>query len=203
MHAEAASNPTRKRRSSSEDPFPVRVRLLGGFGVWVGSRAGSEGAWRLRKARSLVKLLALAPGHRLHREQVMEALWPELGMHKASNNLHQILHAARRVFETSALARGSAAASTSGYLLLRDEHLALCPDSPLWVDVEAFEQAAATALHAPLEPAAFRAAIDLYAGELLPEDRYEGWVEQRRAQLKELYLSLLSTLGALPGLSFA
>jgi predicted ATPase len=40
-------------------------------------------------------------------------------------------------------------------------------------------------------------AIDLYAGELLPEDRYEGWVEERRAQLKELYLSLLSALGAL------
>ena len=31
----------------------------------------------------------------------------------------------------------------------------------------------------------------------MPEDRYEGRVEQRRAQLKELYLSLLSTLGAL------
>ena len=48
-----------------------------------------------------------------------------------------------------------------------------------------------------MEPAAFRAAIDLYAGELLPEDRYEPWVEQRRAQLRELYLSLLLELAAL------
>jgi tetratricopeptide (TPR) repeat protein len=79
---------------------------------------------------------------------------------------------------------------------LRGEQLTLCPDSPLWVDVEAFEQAAVTARRA-LEPAAFRAGIDLYAGELLPEDRYEGWVEERRAQLKELYHSLLSALGAL------
>src|SRR5688500_8531927 len=31
MHAEAASDPSRKRRSSSEGPFPVRVRLLGGY----------------------------------------------------------------------------------------------------------------------------------------------------------------------------
>ena len=117
-------------------------------------------------------------------------------MHKASNNLHQILHAVRRALEPSALASSSAAAS-SGYLLLRDEQLILCPDSPLWVDVEAFEEAATTARHAPLEPAAFRAAIDLYAGELLPEDRYEAWVEERRAQLRELYLSLLLELGAL------
>jgi non-specific serine/threonine protein kinase len=64
------------------------------------------------------------------------------------------------------------------------------------VDVEAFQEAATTARHA-MEPAAFRVAIDLYAGELLPEDRYEGWVEERRTQLKELYLSLLLELGAL------
>jgi predicted ATPase/DNA-binding SARP family transcriptional activator/DNA-binding CsgD family transcriptional regulator len=150
----------------------------------------------LRKARSLLKLLALAPGHRLHREQVMEALWPKLGIHKSANNLHQIVHALRRALEPSALATSSSAVASSGYLLLRDEQLTLCPDSPLWVDVEAFEQTAATARHA-MEPQAFRAAIDLYAGELLPEDRYEPWVEQRRAQLRELYLSLLLELGAL------
>src|SRR3712207_2601045 len=122
MYAEATSDTTRKRRSSSEGPFPVRVRLLGGFGVWVGSRAVGEGAWHLRKARSLVKLLALAPGHALHREQVMEVLWPDLGMRRASNNLHQVLHAARRALVPSALASRSAGASSS-YLLLRDEQL--------------------------------------------------------------------------------
>src|SRR5215216_4566186 len=78
MNAEVASDPLRKRRSSSEGPFPVRLRLLGGFSVWVGSRAVGEGAWHLRKAKSLVKLLALAPGHRLHREQLMDLLLPNL-----------------------------------------------------------------------------------------------------------------------------
>jgi DNA-binding SARP family transcriptional activator len=96
MHAEAASDPSPKRRSSSEGPFPVRLRLLGGFSVWVGSRAVAEGAWRLRKAKGLVKLLALAPGHALHREQIMDLLWPELGKRAASNNLRQTLHLARR-----------------------------------------------------------------------------------------------------------
>lgn len=144
-------------------------------------------------------MLALSPGNRLHREQVMETLWPDLAPKAALNNLHYALHIARRTLEPSALDSSSA---TSRYVRLRGEQLTLCPDSPLWVDVQAFEQTAATTCHA-MEPAAFRAAIDLYAGELLPEDRYEGWVEERRAQLKELYLSLLSTLGALPGLSFA
>jgi hypothetical protein len=46
-------------------------------------------------------------------------------------------------------------------------------------------------------PAAYRAAIDLYAGELLPQDRYEAWAEQRRAELRGLYLWLLVDLASL------
>jgi tetratricopeptide (TPR) repeat protein len=65
----------------------LRVRLLGGFAVQVGSRPVPPGGWRLRKARDLVKLLALAPEHRLHREQVMELLWPERDAAAATNNL--------------------------------------------------------------------------------------------------------------------
>jgi DNA-binding SARP family transcriptional activator len=45
--------------------------MLGGFSVSVGARSVEEGEWRLRKAAGLVKLLALKPGHRMHRERVM------------------------------------------------------------------------------------------------------------------------------------
>ena len=33
--------------------------------------------------------------------------------------------------------------------------------------------------------------MDLYAGELLPEDRYEAWAEERREGLRQRYISLL------------
>ncbi len=172
-------------------PQTLRLWLLGGFGVSVGSRRIGKDEWHLRKARSLIKVLALAGGHRLHREQAMELLWPDLDPKAALNNLHYALHIARRTLEPSALDSSSA---TSRYLRLQDDQLTLCPDSPLWVDVEAFEQAAATARNF-LEPQAFRAAMDLYTGELLPQDRYEGWIEERRAHLKELYLTLPLELG--------
>jgi hypothetical protein len=57
---------------SSGAPEVVRVWLLGGFRLSVGSRTIGQDAWRLRKAASLMKLLALAPGHRLHREREMD-----------------------------------------------------------------------------------------------------------------------------------
>lgn len=168
-------------------PETVRVVLLGGFRVSVGSRTVGEGAWRLKKAASFVKLLALAPGHRLPRERMMESLWPGRDPGASANNLYHALHVARRTLEL-----------TSGkgplYLDLRDEWLALCPDGPLWVDVDAFEAAAAIARRTR-EPAAYRAALDLYAGDLLPEDRYEEWAEGRREALQRLYLTLLVELG--------
>lgn len=164
----------------------VRIWLLGEFRVSVGSRTISEDRWRLRKARSLVKLLALAPGHRLHREQLIESLWPELNRGPASNNLRYALHIARRAFhENPDLAKR--------YLSSKDEQIALCPDAQLWVDVEAFKNAVLTA-RSIRQPAAYRAAVELYAGELLPDDRYEEWTQNRREELIRSYLTLLVEL---------
>src|SRR5215211_5425838 len=164
-------------------PQTLRVWLLGGFKVSIGLRSIGEQEWRLKKAASLVKLLALAPGHRMHREQAMELLWPDLEPEAALNNLHYALHVARRTLEPPT-ALASSTACRYHLVRLRGEQLLLCPDSPVWVDVEAFEEAAGTARHV-LEPAAYRAAIELYSGELLPQDRYERWAEERRAQLRE------------------
>jgi predicted ATPase/DNA-binding SARP family transcriptional activator/DNA-binding CsgD family transcriptional regulator len=170
-------------------PEVVRVWLLGGFRVSVGSRTIDEDAWRLRKAAALVKLVALAPGYRLHREQAMEALWPDLGLSAASNNLRQTLHVARRTLHPDS-------EIASGYLSVSGEQLVLCPQGQLWVDVEAFEEAADTARRSK-DPAAYRAAIELYSGELLPENRYEEWAESRRRELRQKFLSLLVELARL------
>ena len=167
----------------------VRVWLLGGFRVSVGSRTIGEDRWRRRKAAALVKLLALAPSHLMHREQVMNLLWPRLRGEAAANNRHRNLYVARRNIEPDPL-------TGSRCLTLRGEQLLLCREGDLWVDVEAFEQAAEAARFSQ-DPAAYRAAIDLYAGELLPEDRYEEWTEEHRQRLREIYLSLLLGLARL------
>jgi len=99
----------------------------------VGSRKIEQGVWRLSKAQTLVKLLALSAGHRLHREQVTELLWPSLGKEAASNNLRQALHATRRALDPH---------EGSRYVLSQNGLLKLCPEGTVWVDVVAFEGAA-------------------------------------------------------------
>jgi DNA-binding SARP family transcriptional activator len=105
----------------------------------------------------------------------------------SGDNLRRTLHATRRILDPS---------ESSLYLASEEGWLALCPRGMLWVDVEALEEAAATA-RSESEPAAYRAALDLYAGELLPADRYEQWTEDRRQQLRRLDLTLLVELAGL------
>ncbi len=174
---------------TSKRPEAVRVKLLGGFSVSVGTRTIRQEEWRLKKAASLVKLLALAPGHRMHREQAIDLLWPDTARRRASNNLRQVLYGARKILDASP-------GYPERYLSLRDEQLVLCPEGQLWVDADAFEEAAATARRSQ-DPSANRAAIELYAGELLPEDRYEEWAEGRRNGLRQLYLALIMELAGL------
>jgi predicted ATPase len=166
-HAQAVSN--------------VTIGLLGGFAATVNGEDVPESAWRLKKARELVKLLVLAPGRRLHREQAMDVLWPDRGPNAAANNLNQAVHVARR-------------ALGPGLIEVRDELIALA--AGVEVDVDRFERAAADARRARTA-GAYRAALSLYRGELLPENRYDDWAIGRRDELVELNETLAEEASAL------
>ncbi|MGZ6638032.1 MAG: ATP-binding protein, partial [Solirubrobacteraceae bacterium] len=150
----------------------VSVTLLGGFSAAIDGVSVDPRVWRLRKARELVKLLALAPGHRLHREQVMDVLWRDRPPAAAANNLHQAVHVARRALGADAID------VHEGMLTLIAE-----------IDVDELEQSAADARRRAA-PATYRAALSLYRGVLLPENRYDDWVEDRREELAELAVAL-------------
>jgi len=158
------------------------ISLLGAFSITVSGQVIPDDAWRLRKAKTLIKLLALAPERRLHADRATELLWAGREEASARNNLHQAIFAARRALDSAGLEGRSR-------LELREDVIALCPDDPVRIDVLAFEEAAATArMHR--DRAAYRDALDCYEGELLPEDRYEEWTAARRDAVHELRLVL-------------
>ena len=164
----------------------LRVELLAGFRVVVGSRAVDDGVWHLRKPANLVKLLALAPGHRVHAEQVMDALWPGLDVTAASNQLRKALHHVRRATEL---------AGVDPDRFLRRDGPILALDPGVEVDVDRFEAAAEAAARSR-GPTDLALAVTLYAGELLPDDRYEDWAVDRREQLRRECTALLVELAA-------
>jgi predicted ATPase len=165
------------------------IGLLGAFSISVGGRVVAEDAWRLRKAKTLIKLLALAPEQRLHVEEVVELLWAGRDPDSARNNLHQAIFAARRALDSIGL-------DGARYLELREELILLSPKDPIRIDAVAFEELAAAAREQG-DPGAYRAALDGFDAELLPADRYEDWSSERRNSHDELRLALQAELAEL------
>lgn len=141
--------------------------MLGGFEVIVDARPVPAEAWAQRRATDLVKLLALAPGHRLARDEVLEMLWPKLSTDAAASNLHKAASYARR-----ALGDGRA-------IVLRSGIVQLAPDAELITDVERFE----------------RGDLGAYRGELLADDPYAEWALGPRAALRERRLAVMRSQG--------
>lgn len=150
--------------------------------------AVDAGQWRLRKAKALVTMLALAPGQRRHREQVLDRLWPDLEPAAAARNLHQTLYVARRTL-------AGLGAATTGLLAIRDDQVVLDDAGPVDVDVVRFESSAAAALSSGDEEA-LRAAADLYRGDLLPDLPDADWLTARRDQLRETHRAIVVRLAA-------
>jgi DNA-binding SARP family transcriptional activator len=160
----------------------VIVRLLGEFALDIDGRHVPGSAFTRRSAASLVKLLALTPSRRLHREQVMDALWPELPSGDAASHLHKAAHYARR------------ATGVPDSVVLRNEVVSLFPGAQVAVDAFAFEAAAAIVAASDAAQGA-EAALDAYSGGLLPDDPYESWVAQPRQRLQMLHRELLRRAG--------
>src|SRR5438874_10486702 len=156
----------------------IRIRLLGRFEVAVNGGAVADSGWTRRHAATLVKLLALAPGRRMHREEVLDAVWPDDDIGDAVPKLHKAAHFARR------------ATDRSSDLVLRNDTAELFANSAVEVDAVAFETAARAAVAARATAGA-RRALASYGGELLPQDPYADWAAPRREQLRQLHLELL------------
>ncbi|MEU1494183.1 AAA family ATPase [Streptomyces sp. NPDC005776] len=145
--------------------------------------------WPRLTAQALVKLLAVVPGHRLHREQVIDICWPDADPQAAQGSLRVALHAARRALEPELASRAA-----SSYLVSEGALLYLDP-ATVWIDADQAEEEARTAL-AGGDAGALSRALEWFSGEPLPEDRYTRWAEGRRTHLAALKEKLLLGLAS-------
>jgi DNA-binding SARP family transcriptional activator/tetratricopeptide (TPR) repeat protein len=160
----------------------IRIELLGRFRVCAGEADVVVDAWPSRRAAELVALLALADGHRLTRDEAIEALWSRLGVEAGAANLRKAAHHARQAF-----ASRDAVALGGGQVVL-------FPSLAVETDAARFESHARAAL-AGGDPAACAEVASDYTGDLLPEMLYEGWTQAPRERLRSLHVELLRTSG--------
>src|SRR6266508_2353441 len=152
----------------------VRIHLLGNFEVRADETVIIDSSWPRRKAQALLKLLALDKGRWLHREQVLDCLWPGLEPAAAAANLRKNLHYLRSAFAEKDLIAPVVSAAA--------DLLAISPDARM--DYEEFRSRAHAARVVRTDATSYEQALALYGGDLLPDERYEEWTEPLRQLLK-------------------
>lgn len=171
------------------DPAGLCITLFGRFAVWLGRCEVPTTAFSRRKALHLLKLIALQPGHQLHRDQALDLLWPHLTPRSAAAQLYKTIHHVRQAFAAAA-----PTCSPETLLELRHEVIRLTAPAGVHTDVATFEQLAQEALRTG-ELRLLQQAVACYKGDLLPDDRYEEWTLTRRDTLQERFIELLVALG--------
>ena len=161
---------------------PLRVLALGGFRVLHGDVPIPDEAWQpRRKARLLLLYLLDRAPRRVPRDELIDALWPDLLPDSAGPALNTTFSELRRILEPYLGQR-----QPSRYLARDEETLALYAAGETWYDVAAFRQAARAG------GLAARQALELYRGDFLPEEPYVDWVLRERERLRSLYLNTLT-----------
>lgn len=189
----------------------LRIQTLGGFRVWRAAEEVDAADWGREKAIQLVQFLITVGRQYLHKEQIIDRLWPELDADKGDRDFKVALNSANKALDPDREPR-------SEPRFVRRHGLAYGLDmDQIWLDSEVFEQLIEAGnlayddsrqdsharLSAPDEDSLYRAiacyeeAVRLYHGDFLPERRYEDWTSATRERVQVLALSTMTTLAEL------
>ena len=188
----SASNPTPIRPPATATR--IRIRTLGETAIELpgGEMAGD---WLEQRAGQLLKFLIARRGTTVHADAIAEALWPR-ARSNSTNTVRHFVHALREKLEPN---RGRY--ERSAFVIARNGGYMLNTEC-VQIDVDEFEREAAAGLSAIGSGrdedgiAHLEAAMELYRGDFLVEERYEDWAISERERLLDLACRVLRALAA-------
>ncbi len=177
----------------------IRIYTLGQFRLerrdgpdW---QTVTDAAWQHQRVRSLLGCLVSSPRRKLGREQLMDAIWPELDVEIAAGRLDRAVYSLRQLFEPE-----RSRLATSPLLLTEREVLVLANQVQVWIDADAFEHLlnqARTTDDPGEKERLLEEAVTLYGGHFLPEERKIEFTITRREFLQRNWIGLLLELADL------
>jgi DNA-binding SARP family transcriptional activator len=175
-------------------PSVLRVSTLGSFGLSVGGHGVPFNRWQRKQALTLLKYLVTNRGRVVHRERLIECLWPEAPAGRGRERLKVTVCSLRRELRNAGVDEEIIGTADEAYFL-RPEAVRL--------DIEAFDdlvrEGNGLARRGGVDEAlrCYREARDLYRGDYLEEDLYADWCAAERERLREVYLQTLERIANL------
>jgi len=167
----------------------LAIRCLGPFTVLRGGVALDRSVWPRAAPRRLLQYLLLHE-RPVHREELIEHLWPDAGPRNGANQLRVALTHLRKVLEP-----GRSARQPSRLLMSSVSTVAIAREH-LDVDLDQFRRALARAAseNGARKAQALEEAIALYRGPLFEDAPFEEWAHGPRDRLARQYVEAASLL---------
>jgi DNA-binding SARP family transcriptional activator len=167
---------------------PPRIYTLGHFGLVLNGRQVAVEGWARKQSLILLKYLVAHRGTTIHRERLMDCLWPEVGQDRARQRLKVTVYFLRQQVRAAGMEGDFIESCGDGYLLRGEA---------VWVDADAFERLATVGIelargqkwHEALR--CYEDALVIYRGDYLEEDTYADWCAEERGRLREIYFEML------------
>jgi len=182
-------------RDASYRPPDLNIRLLGKFRVFLGKKEMLSDQWKSTKALMIFKYLASTRSKGfIHRDVLMELLWPEEDYKKTNKRLNVAMSYLRKLLEPKLQRR-----FPSSYIIRQKNAFRLDVGNGGKVDVEEFLRELAlgdTCEKTDPERSVrhYLHAESFHKGPFLAEDPYIDWCITEREALTEKYLYVLSKI---------
>jgi two-component SAPR family response regulator len=172
------------------------VQTLGGFRVWRGESEIPTGAWGRQKALHLFQFLITFRRQAFHKEALIDRLWPTVDLETGNRDFKVALNAVNRTLEPERPPR------TAPLYIQRYDLTYQLTAELIEFDADQFDEFVAAGNRLTIsDPQAaihhFDQAVALYAGDYLPERRYEDWTALERERLQTLALNTMTQLAKL------
>lgn len=177
--------------------YTLRVQTLGRFRAWRGEEEIELTEWRRESARCLFLLLLTKRRLFLHKEEIMDCLWPEANPDAAVRDFKVALNTLLNVLEPDRQPR-----SPSFFIQREGPAYYFNLASGFWLDAEEFEglvsRAEDVAADRPDQSETLlKRALELYGGNYLQGVCQDEWCLEERERLDVIYIRAAELLARL------
>lgn len=173
----------------SETVEHIRVQTFGGLTIYYGGNPVTIG-WESQKARLLFCYLLVTYDQWVHREKIIEILWPGCDMTAGAKNFKTTLSRLRKSFS---------GANCLNPVITQGEAIRINNEA-ISADASEFKYHAILGIklltrgETRKAKASLERALDTYAADFLPEEPYDQFITTARNELADLHASVIRSL---------
>jgi DNA-binding SARP family transcriptional activator len=174
---------------SRPEPHTLQIFTFGSFGLTVAGRSVAIEKWKRKQAITLLKYLVTQLDRPIHRERLINSLWPDVDEIQGWGRLKVTISYLRHQLRANNISDEVVKTSGKAYLLRRDA---------VWVDTYAFERLITEGQELQqqgqwkLALCRYDEARHLYRGDYLEEETFSDWCAEERERLREVFLEMLA-----------